>query len=51
MPSLPFMHRCGVCATDIAFRFIEVQSLYEGSVDLSIYRVKLISGVVAFFVA
>jgi hypothetical protein len=37
MPSLPCMHRCGVCATNIALRFMEVQCLYEDMRTVLIY--------------
>jgi hypothetical protein len=44
---------CRSCTVAVSVRltlpFIEVRFLYEDSLDLSIYRVKLISGVVAFF--
>jgi hypothetical protein len=43
---------CRSCTVAVSVRltlpFIEVRFLYEDSLDLSIYRVKLISGVVAF---
>jgi hypothetical protein len=33
VPIRPFMYCCGVCATDIASRLMEVRFMYEDGLD------------------